>query len=894
MRLWNSPLKMASTTSRTANQYPVIINPIVAFLLFLGTSGIGLELSAWGDLPPLVWPAAGVALVILLIGGLRLVPVVFLSAMVARLLEGGGILDSLFFGAAYSLTASLTLVVLRKYGHFRPSMERIIDVSWFIVPGVFIFPLLSALITGTAIWFLTPHGFDDLILLIAVRWLGDALGIMVVTPFLLVWYSKTRINWRNEQSMEFVVWVAVMLVIGLLVFRNWAPTDTLRYPLELTLFPVMAWAAIRFGQRGVTFGIFLVSLIASWELRHATGPDAVYNLTQPPGYLWVFVGIISITSLFLAATWTELYEREKFHQNNADRLQLAKTGLEERDQLLRALTRAEGALLKESYFEKGLQTAMKCIGEGVKLDLIHLYRLHFGSNGQIDCTHSWSSAMGRSFLLTSGMLDSIREDWLTGLKSGKLMEIHASDDIGTGAEVLNEAGLKSIVVFGISPVGGDPGLLLYGAARSSIAQNEHALSVLETVSQSIQAYLETHLSRLELERAKDKAESADRAKSEFLATMSHEIRTPMNAILGFSQLLSQYDLEETQQEYIRIIQTSGQNLMELINNILDFSNLESDSIDLEHVSFSLADTVRNALEMVHWQAREKALVIEFNVSEELNDCFIGDPHRIRQVLLNLLTNAIKFTNKGKVELQAYPVAGEGNRLFVAFSISDTGIGVPAGKFTVLFDPFKQLDSSTTREFGGSGLGLSIVLKLVDKMGGAVTLQSTEGSGSIFTVYLPLEKSGQRSITGESGGHVSQYEGFADAHPLRILVVEDDNHNIRLINQVLNQLGYSIETVRDGIGAMRQVSENHFDVVCVDMHMTRLAGMETARCMRKGDCGRAAQEVPIIAMSALDIAEERERILQVGIDYYLPKPVSLASFSKLLKEIFQKTKKTGPA
>jgi CheY-like chemotaxis protein/anti-sigma regulatory factor (Ser/Thr protein kinase) len=266
---------------------------------------------------------------------------------------------------------------------------------------------------------------------------------------------------------------------------------------------------------------------------------------------------------------------------------------------------------------------------------------------------------------------------------------------------------------------------------------------------------------------------------------------------------------------------------------------------------------------------------------------------MRQILLNLLTNAVKFTHEGSVRLEVKTVEKEEPWYTFEFHVIDTGIGIPEENRGELFKAFKQVDSSTTREFGGTGLGLSIVQRLVDKMGGRVSLKSKVDKGSTFTVVLRFE----RDIRGEAVVVRPREEdlleqSFAEAHPLSILVVEDDLVNTRLICEILSQLGYKVEAVTDGYKALSVLTENRHNVVMMDMQMSRLDGLETTRRIRSGECGERVQAIPVIALTALALKEEKKRIFEVGVDYYLSKPLQLASLKKVLEDAASKTLDAG--
>ena len=912
--------------------------------------------------------------------------------------------DALVFGAAYSLTSYLSWVVLVRYCRFRNSLERIADVGGFLFFGVLLIPVVSSFLTTSAIWVFTPDFCPDFVALYSVRWLSDALGVMVIAPFLLVWYSRTRINWRNEQTLEVLIWLFVLIFLGALVFRNWAPTDTLRYPMELAMFPIMAWAAIRFGQRGVTLGILLASMMAVWELRDVIGPDAIKTISQPPGYLWVFVGVLSVTSLFLAATWTELRKREDELRTNEERLrafvhampdlalvfqedgtcseifapinshfrerissfkneplesiyppdlarkfrdtiqevvqkrdlaivryaisvdgmdriyegrfapieafgeqqaavmvvsydltdnQHARQDLQKRDMLLKTLTEAEGILLKEKIFHRGVRRAIECIGKGVSLDMVQVYRVHVptGTNDIMECTHEWlreNPYMFGSTNISEESLAQVSPRWKEIFEEGKPWEMHYSEADESTRSFMNSLGMRSITLMGITPTGGELGFIIFGSSLERSGKDNHAFAVLMAITESLRAYMENQLNQEELNRTKEAAIAADHAKSEFLAIMSHEIRTPMNAIIGFSDLLQQTEMSEQQKEYVDIILRSGNDLLDLINNILDFSRLESNSIELERTRFSLETAIMESMEMVLFKAKEKGIGLTYSGLGIEKSLFWGDPLRLRQILLNLLTNAVKFTHEGFVRLEVKIVETEEPWYTLEFSVLDTGIGIPEENRTELFKAFRQSDSSTTREYGGTGLGLSIVQRLVDKMGGRVSMESTVGKGSTFFVVVRLERdmSDEKQVPAPRRKPALD-KSFAGKHPLTILVVEDDLVNTRLICEILERLGYPVEAVTDGFKALAVLAEGRHNLVMMDMQMARLDGLETTLRIRSGECGDSVQGISIIALTALALPEERERILKSGVDHYLSKPIGLAALKEILVNVSAK-------
>ncbi len=291
------------------------------------------------------------------------------------------------------------------------------------------------------------------------------------------------------------------------------------------------------------------------------------------------------------------------------------------------------------------------------------------------------------------------------------------------------------------------------------------------------------------------------------------------------------------------------------------------------------------MEMVLFRAREKGLALDFSGNEDIKALFWGDPLRLRQVLLNLLTNAIKFTEKGFVRMEVETLEREPDSVTFEIRVLDSGIGIPKKHRADLFKAFRQADSSTTRVYGGTGLGLTIVQRLVDKMGGRISLTSTEGKGSTFSVVLRLRKGAEESGSADEATCAGRIDaGFARRHPLRILIAEDDAVNARLISEVLKGLGYQPEVVDDGFKALAVLAEIRHDLVLMDMQMSRLDGLEATRRIRAGECGQAVQALPIVALTALALEEERQRIEAAGVDYYLSKPVRVKGLMEILEAV----------
>jgi signal transduction histidine kinase/CheY-like chemotaxis protein len=457
--------------------------------------------------------------------------------------------------------------------------------------------------------------------------------------------------------------------------------------------------------------------------------------------------------------------------------------------------------------------------------------------------------------------------WVSGLAAGSAIIFVPSAHLA----VIQFAGLLFPALCASLWLGGQEANVTAGVLLTFVVflTTQHRRLYLSYWQEAVIRALEVSRTR-ELEDAKRQAETANQSKSQFLASISHELRTPLHGILGTAQLMDGTDLNAEQREYLGSLAQSAQGLLTILNDVLDLSKIEAGRLDLESVSMNVPEVIEEVRRILAPQAAAQKIRLFAEIEDDAPRFVMGDPVRLRQVILNLAGNAVKFTHAGSVGIRVHALQRDASSTELRFSVQDTGIGIPKEKQQSIFEPFIQADSTVTRKFGGTGLGLAISNQLVAQMGGHIELESEPGEGSTFsfTARFPIA-SGTAEVR-QTGTPKVRGRG------LRILVAEDNPVNQIVAQRLLNREGHFVRIVANGVEAVESVEAEEFDIVLMDNNMPEMDGVEATRIIRS-----KGYRLPIIALSASAMVGDRERFLGAGMDGHLPKPFRMEELLELL-------------
>ena len=796
---------------------------------YVASAVLGFQLAFATQQVTAIWPPAGIALAAFLLRGPSAWFGVLVGALLSNALRQEPILTAFGISVGNTLGPLVGAYLVKQVKDFDFTLCRLRDVWAVAILG-------SAAMTITA-----SNGVINLALGGIIPWhawqsvwrtwlIGDAMGAVLIAPVILTCATNPKTSFSRWSAIELVL---LSVAIATQAFFSFSA----HMPHAYQLFPFVMWAALRFTQRETAISVLIISVFALWATIHNFGPFAEGSRDTQLENLVAFMGILSVTGLSLGALLSER--------------RVAEMALRRANEELDIRVRERTAELAETNSALERQT-----------DLLRHSEEQFRGAFET-ATH------GMALLSLDGQCLKVNEALchIVGYSEQELLgrnfqEITHPEDLARKSELLDQLFAGSIPNYQrekryIQKDGGIIWVLLgVSLVRDASGKPVHFLSQIIDVTAR-------HQTKQALRIARDEAEAANRAKSEFLATMSHEIRTPLNGILGLSTLLLDAPLSPDQRYRAQLIESAAKSLISIVNDVLDVSKIEAGKLSLDRVSLSPVAIADQAIAILRSQAELKGIQIRSEYAGDFPSWLEGDPARLRQILLNLLSNAIKFTDQGTVSLiMRRDRTSELPMLRV--EVMDTGLGIAPEKQSLLFKDFSQIGSTAFNQLGSSGLGLSICRRLVEAMGGKIGVTGALGSGSTFWFSIPIKESQPPASESETSPN------WRPKGSARILVAEDVLLNQIVIEGILRNAGHTVVVVDNGLRALKAVKAHKFDVILMDMQMPIMDGLAATRAIRKLD--ETVRGIPIIGLTAHAFESDRVACLAAGMNEHLGKPV----------------------
>lgn len=797
-----------------------------------------------------VWPPSGLAFAAFLIWGARVWPGIFLGALAANLMafasnhEGLTValaLVSAAIGAGNTLEAAIGARLMARFEKGEMLVKTHRAIQFVAVIAVMCVVSAGVGTAGLLLGGIIPRNTATSVF--TTWWLGDATGILVVAPLLLAWAYLPRNAPAPARRTLNLTFLAALVAVAVGIFSHKSGLGGMQ-PMAYAITPILILIAFRCGTATAYLGMLLVSLVSILGTIRGAGPFSGGNVQESLLMIQSFSAVISVTILFLTAS---LEERNRAVEGLKRLNATLEQGVADRTSALEGSARELSR--KNEELEAASQVLLRSESRLLQLSNAGFEGLVIHDAGIIQLANMASATMF---------------GYATEEFQGKsLTEYIAPESIAAAMENMRTLSEEPIVSVGLRKDGSRFHIEVRGKPIEYFGKPMRVVAVRDITDRIKAEELRSH--------AMGALESANRAKSEFLAAMSHEFRTPLNGIIGMSMALGDTTLDAEQRHFNEILKTCGDALLAQVNGILDLARIGSGAMHLEAAVFDLGLSISEALRHHGDLARKRGLDFSVESGSLAGMLVEGDSKRLRQVLENLADNAVKFTERGHIRIQASASLRHGFLNF-AFSIQDTGIGMARETQSLIFQPFVQGDGSMNRRYGGSGLGLALCKQLVELMGGTLTVESREGEGSLFRFECGFRPAGTEAPA-------NALPAFGPTGILKVLVVEDEPINREVARIVLSRQGCSVDAARDGAEALKLMADGGYDLVLMNCQLPGRDGFSTARAIR--DREKGPRRTPIVAMTAIAIQADREKCLAAGMDGCVIKPLDAAKLADLL-------------